>query len=156
MKRILVLAFVALGFSVFAAQTASSAGDAQGPPCSNITNGDGGYSFEGVIDFTVFLQAPACSFVTYSFFVTDTDGNPLASSDTPDSDCTAETEGGGCVHFLMELGSTAPEVVCVYATTSIFSHLSDRAPDASDPSCPSSSPSLSVGMGSPPASGTFG
>src|SRR5215210_6454422 len=108
MKRLLVLALIVFGLGVFAAQTASSAADPQGPPCSNITNGDGGYSATGVIDFTVFLQSPVCPFVTYSFYVTDTDRNLLGSSGTPDSSCSAETEDGGCVHFVIDLGSTGP------------------------------------------------
>ncbi len=79
MKRLLVLALLALGLTIVVAPAATPAapGDAKGPPCSNITNGDGGYSVDGVLDFTVFLQAPACSFVDYSFFVTDTNGTPI-------------------------------------------------------------------------------
>jgi hypothetical protein len=156
MKRLLVLALIAVGISVIAAPTASPIDDAQGPPCANITNGDGSYSSAGVITFTVFLQAPDCSFVTYSFFVTDTDGNLLGSSDTPDSDCTAETEGGGCVHFVVDLTADGPSPVCVYATTAIFAHLVDRAPNGSDPTCPPSSPSVSLTKGGSGASGTFG
>ena len=84
MHRLLVLALLALGLTIVFAPTATPAapGDAKGPPCSNITNGDGGYSADGVIDFTVFLQAPACSFVDYSFFVTDTSGNPVTAAAT--------------------------------------------------------------------------
>jgi hypothetical protein len=155
MKRLLVLAVIGLGLSIFAAQTALPASDAHGPPCSNITNGDGGYSAAGVIDFTVYLQSPACSFVTYSFFVTDTSGNPLGSSDTPDSSCTAETAAGGCVHFTIDLGSTGPDTVCVYATSDIHGHVADLAPNASDPSCPASSPSLSMVKGGAGAQGGF-
>jgi hypothetical protein len=155
MKRLLVVAAIGFGLSIFAAQAASPAGssDAQGPPCSNITDGDWAYTAAGVVDFTVFLQAPACSFVTYSFFVTDTSGNPLGSSNAPDSSCSADT--GGCVHFAIDLGSTGPDTVCVYATTDIHGHVADLAPNASDPSCPASSPSRSVVKGSSGASGGF-
>jgi hypothetical protein len=150
MKRILILAVLALGLSVAFVPTASSqgVGDAQGPPCANITNGDGGYSFAGVVDFTVFLQAPACSFVTYSFFVTDTSGTLLGSSSTWDSNCTAETEGGGCVHFIIDLGSSGPSTVCVYATTDIHGHIADLAPN------PPASFCLTKGAGG--ATGPFG
>jgi hypothetical protein len=155
MKRLLVLAAIGFGLSIFAAQAASPAGssDALGPPCSNITDGDGVYTAAGVVDFTVFLQAPACSFVTYSFFVTDTSGNPLGSSNTPDSGCSADT--GGCVHFAIDLGSAGPPTVCVYATTDIHGHVADLAPNASDPTCPPSSPSRSLVKGSSGASGGF-
>jgi hypothetical protein len=156
MKRLLVLALIVFGLGVSAAQTALSA-DAQGPPCTNITNGDGGYSAEGVIDFTVFLQAPTCSFVRYSFFVTDTSGVPITPvTATQDADCTPETPGGGCVHYVYDLGSTGASTVCVYATTDFHGHLADRAPDASDPACPASSPSRSLVKGGSGASGTFG
>ena len=161
MQRLLVLALLALGLTIFVVPTASPArpgdADAQGPPCSEITNGDGAYSLEGVIDFTVFLQAPACSFVTYSFVVTDTEGNTLASV-SPDAElCTPETPGGGCVHFSVDLGSSGPDTVCISATTEIQGRrVSDLAPNASDPFCPASSPSISLGKGSGGASGGFG
>jgi hypothetical protein len=158
MKRLLVLALLALGLTIVVVPTASPArpgdADAQGPPCGDITSGDGGYSAEGVIDFTVFLQAPACSLVTYTFVVTDTGGTTIASV-SPDAEvCTAET--GGCVHFSVNLGESGPSTVCVYATTTIGGHLVDRAPNMSDPTCPPSSPSISLVKGGSGASGSFG
>jgi hypothetical protein len=156
MKRLLVLTLIVSGLGVFAAQTALSAGDAQGPPCTNITNGDGGYSAEGVIDFTVFLQAPTCSFVTYSFFVTDTSGVPITPlTATQDANCTPETTDGGCVHYVYDLGSSGPNTVCVYATTDIQGHLADRAPNSFDATCPALSSSLSLTKGGAGASGGF-
>jgi hypothetical protein len=160
MKRLLVLALLALGLTIVVVPTASPArpggADAQGPPCAEITNGDGAYSLEGVIDFTVFLQTPVCSFVTYTFVVTDTDGNTITSV-SPDAEvCTPETPSGGCVHFLADLGDSGPSTVCVYATTTIGGHLVDRAPNMSDPFCPPSSPSISLAKGSGSASGGFG
>jgi hypothetical protein len=160
MKRLLVLALLALGLTIFVVPTASPArpndADAQGPPCAEITNGDGGYSLEGVIDFTVFLQAPACSFVTYTFVVTDTGGNTIASL-SPDAEvCIPETPSGGCFHFSVNLGESGPSTVCVYATTTIGGHLVDRAPNLSDPTCPPSSPSISLVKGGIGASGGFG
>jgi hypothetical protein len=160
MKRLLVLALLALGLTIFVVPTASPArpndADAQGPPCAEITNGDGGYSLEGVIDFTVFLQAPACSFVTYTFVVTDMGGNTIASL-SPDAEvCIPETPSGGCFHFSVNLGESGPSTVCVYATTTIGGHLVDRAPNLSDPTCPPSSPSISLVKGGIGASGGFG
>jgi hypothetical protein len=161
MKRLLVLALLALGLTIVVVPTASPArpSDALGPPCSNITSGDGGYSLEGVIDFTVSLEAPACSFVTYSFFVTGTDGTAITPvSATQDANCTSETPDGGCVHFVFDLGSSSPDTVCISATTEIQGrHLADLAPNASDPFCPASSPSNSlVKGGGSGASGGFG
>jgi hypothetical protein len=164
MKRLLVVALTAFGLSVVATPAASPAGgtDTQGPPCANISAGDGGYSDglhgrpKGELDFTVFLKAPACSFVTYSFFVTHTNGNPLQSSGTPDSDCTPESPGGGCVHFIFELGDTGPSTVCVYATTDIQGHVADRAPDGVDQTCTTPLPELSLSETGSGAGGTFG
>lgn len=159
MKRILVLALLALGLTVVVAPTATPAGpgDAKGPQCTNITNGDGGYGFDGVVDFTVFLQAPVCSFADYSFFVTDTSGNAITpTTATEDLNCTPETPDGGCVHYVYTLPSGSPDTICVYATTSIQGHLADRAPNASDTTCPASSPSTSLKKGVGGASGGFG
>jgi hypothetical protein len=148
MKRLLVLALIVFGLGVFAAQTALSAGDAPGPPCTKITNGDGGYRAAGEIDFTVFLQAHTCSFVTYTFYVTDESGTTLISSTSSyDTSCTPENSGEGCVHFSVDLGLDSPDFVCVYATTDVHGHLADRAPDAS---C------LIMQKGGAGASGTFG
>jgi hypothetical protein len=158
MQRLLVLALLALGLTIVFAPTATPAapGDAKGPACANITNGDGGYSDAGVLDFTVFLQAPACSFVDYSFFVTDTSGNAITPvTATQDGNCTPETPDGGCVHFVYDL-TGAPDTICVYATTSIQGHVADLAPNASDSTCPASSPSTSLVKGAGGASGGFG
>jgi hypothetical protein len=149
---------MALGLTIVFAPTATPAapGDAKGPPCTNITSGDGGYSLEGVLDFTVFLQAPACSFVDYSLFVTDASGAPITDTTTADANCTPETDGGGCLHYVLDLGSAAPDTICVYATTSIQGHVADLAPNASDPTCPPSSPSVGLVKGGSGASGGFG
>jgi hypothetical protein len=160
MKRLLVLALLALGLTIVVVPTASPArpggADAQGPPCSEITNGDAAYSLAGVIDFKVFLQAPACSFVTYSLVVTDTEGKTLASV-SPDAEiCAPETTGGGCVHFRVDLGESGPQTICVYATTAIAGHEADRAPNVSTFPCPDSSPSISMVKGGSGASGSFG
>lgn len=157
MKRILVLALLALGLTIAFAPAASPAGDAKGPPCSNVTNGDGGYSNAGVLDFTVFLQTPTCNVVDYSFFVTDTNGNAIAPvTAAQDANCTPETPDGGCTHFVIDLGSTGPSTICVSATTSIQSHVADVAPNLSDITCPASSPSISLVKGGSGASGGFG
>ena len=160
MQRLLVLALLSLGLTIAFVPTATPAapGDAQGPPCANITGGDPGYSVEGVITFDLFLQAPACSFVNYSFVVTDTSGNTLPGTLTQNADCTPETPDGGCVHFVYTLASENgfPSVVCYSATTDIQGrHVADLAPNASDPTCPPSSPSFSVAIGSGGAAGGF-
>jgi hypothetical protein len=162
MKRLLVLALLALGLTIVVVPTASPArpndADAQGPPCSEITSGDG-LLINGVLDFKVFLQAPACSFVTYSFFVvnlTENGGGAITPVTTEVANCAPET-GEVCVHFVLTLPIGTPDTVCIFATTEIHGHLADRAPDLgpADPTCPSTFPSISLGD-SPPASGGFG
>lgn len=162
MKRLLVLALLALGLTIVVAPMATPAGpaplDAKGPPCSEITSGDGFYSSAGVLDFTVFLQAPACSFVNYSFFVTDTNGIPVTVSPTL-ADCVPDPADGGCVRFVYNLGTDGPDPVCVSATTDIKGqHLADLAPFVPDTSliCPQSSPSMILVRGGTGASGPFG
>jgi hypothetical protein len=160
MKRLLVLALLALGLTIVVVPTASPArpsdADAQGPPCGNITNGQATYSDDGtMITFDASLQEPACSFVTYSFFVTDTSGEPLASTSVTE-ECTPAPTDGGCVHFVITLASSGPSVVCFYTTTEIQGHLVDLAPNASQPTCTGSTPSHSVGIGQSSASGSFG
>jgi hypothetical protein len=162
-KRFLLIASFVLGLGFVAAPVATPAapGDAQGPACGNIVSGDGSYTGtvagSGTIDFTAQLQAPTCSFVTYSFFVTDTNGTVIdASSLTQDSVCTPEASGGGCVHFVYDIASS-PQTVCVYATTTIKGHLVDLAPNFSDTFCPAPSPSISLDLnGGSGASGNFG
>jgi hypothetical protein len=94
--------------------------------------------------------------VDYSFFVTDTSGNAITpTTATEDANCTPEPDGG-CVHYVYALPSGSPSTICVYATTSIQGHVADRAPNVSDPTCPASSPSVSLVQGAGGASGGFG
>jgi hypothetical protein len=159
MHRLLVLALLALGLTIVFAPTATPAApsDAQGPPCANITDRDIFYGENGVIDFTLFLQAPACSFVNYSFFVTDTDGNPVPGITTQDDLCTPDP-GEGCVHFVYNVGTNGPLTVCYSATTDIQGqHVADIAPNVADPTCQGLPiPSFSVGKGGSGSSGGFG
>jgi hypothetical protein len=159
MHRLLVLALLALGLTIVFAPTATPAApsDAKGPPCSNITDRDIFYGEDGVIDFTLYLQAPACSFVNYTSFVTDTEGNPVPVTPTQDASCTPATDGG-CVHFVYNLGANGPATVCYSASTDIKGqHVADLAPDAADPTCQGLPiPSFSLGKGGSGASGGFG
>jgi hypothetical protein len=163
MKRLVLIAALTLGLTAFGAPTAMSAApsDAQGPPCGNIVDGDGSYTGTldgpGTVDFTMQLQAPACSQVTYSFFVTDTAGNPIAPSGpvTADTQGCTLSSGAGCDHFVYNIASS-PSFVCVYATTSIGNHIVDLAPNLSPFPCPASSPSLPLEInGGSGASGGF-
>ena len=152
MKRLILIASLVLGLSFVAAPVATSAApsDAQGPACGNITNGEGTYTSTGGVDFTVSFAKPTCSFVTYTFTVTDTSGNTITPvSSTSSTDCTPDTAGGGCIHYVDTLPSGSPTVVCLSAATYIQGHLVDLAPNTS----PSTFCLVQDGSG---ASGNFG
>ena len=162
MKRLILIASLVVGLGFVAAPVATPAApsDAQGPPCGNIVDGDGTYTgtlnSAGAVDFTIQLQAPACSFATYSFFVTDTNGEPIAPSSpvTQDSTTCTLSTGAGCVQFVYNIASS-PQTVCIYATTAIKGHVVDHAPNGFDPSCTGPEPSLSVAIGNASAGGNF-
>jgi hypothetical protein len=160
-KRLILIASLVLGLGLVAAPVATPAapGDAKGPACGNITDGDGSYTGTldgaGTVDFIIQLQAPACSFVSYSLVVTDTTGNPIPAA-SPSQDAVCSVGGsGGCVHFTYPIASS-PAKVCIYATTAIQGHIVDSAPNASATDCtgPTSSivASLNGGVG---AGGNF-
>jgi hypothetical protein len=143
-KRFVLIASLVLGLAAVAAPVATPAApsDAQGPACGDIVSGDGSY-VSGVVDFTVFLGAPACSFVTYTFTVADQDGNVI----TPTS--TTTTTADSSIEYVYTLPSGSPTVVCLSASTSIHGHLVDMAPNSS----PSTYCLVEDGSG---ASGNFG
>jgi hypothetical protein len=153
------MASLVLGLAAVAAPVATPAApDTQGPTCGNIVNGEGTYSGtagSGSVDFTIQLAAAPCPFITYSFYVTDRDGNLITSStDGSTTSCTVDQGAGGCVEYVLTTNSS-PDFVCVYATTSIQGHIVDQAPDLADPTCQGPTPSLSIGNGVG-ASGNFG
>jgi hypothetical protein len=168
-KRYVLIASLVLGLAAIAAPLATPAAgsDAKGPACGNVTDGDGSYTStggDGALDFTIQLQAPACSTVKYSLVVTNTSGSttitPASSRQYTDSDptnpCTPGTSGGGCVHFNY-LISPSVQTVCIYATTAIKGHIVDSAPNASATSCTGPTPSIvAVLDGAVGASGNFG
>jgi hypothetical protein len=164
-KRFVLIASLVVGLAAVAAPVATPAapGDAKGPACGNIVDGDGSYTGAlggaGTVDFTIQLQAPACSTVTYSFFVTDTSGAAIAANGpvTQNSTtCTLTGSAGGCVEFVYNIASSL-DPVCVYATTAIKGHVVDYAPNLADPTCTGPSPAVSMALnGGSGASGNFG
>jgi hypothetical protein len=143
-KRFVLIASLVVGLAAVAAPVATPAApsDAQGPACGDIVNGDGGYA-SGVVDFTVFLAAPQCSFVTYTFTVTDASGTEIIPTST------TITSTDSTVEYVYSLPSGSPTVVCLSASTYIHSHLVDMAPNSS----PSTFCLVEDGSG---ASGNFG
>ena len=160
MKRLVLLAVLAVGFTLTAAPAATPAGggDSKGPGCGDITAADLGYNGaaggSATFDFIGFLAKPNCASVTYSLFVTDTNGDPVTATPVQDTNCTPAS-GDGCFH-VQYVFSSAPSTLCIYATTSRANHLIDYAPDVADASCTGPSPSLSVGLNGGGAQGSFG
>jgi hypothetical protein len=161
-KRLVLLAVLAVGFTLTAAPAATPAGggDSKGPGCGDITGAEIGYNgTEGgsaTFDFIGFLAKPNCSSLTYSLFVTDTNGDPVTATPVQDTNCTPPPEsGGGCFH-VQYVFTSAAKTLCVYATTSRVNHLIDYAPDVADATCTGPSPSSSVGLNGFGASGNFG
>jgi len=152
MKRLLVLAALVAAILVIDVQPAAPAGDTRGPVCANITNGSVLYSTEGVVSADVFLAAPACSRLTYGFTVYDTSGTQLDATTTYTA-CDPEVPRGGCVHFTLSLGTSAPSLICVSGDTLIRGHVAHHAPDIADASCSTPVPTMSVTEGGSGAQG---
>lgn len=123
MKRFLVL--LAVGAAVAAALAVpSGAVDAKGPPCANITFGDGSYIAPS-LDWGVTLAAPSCEFVTYTLEIYDLSGQRLLATKT-----ISGVGGETILSFDHTFGDDAPtDGVCLVGTTSIARHVVDRAPD---------------------------
>ena len=129
MKKLVLIALAAAAVAAVLAP-AGSAVDTQGPPCGNITNGQGFYSSSYQLHFEYTLDAPSCSYVTYSLLVYDaTTSTPtLLTTLSPSGSCTTLT--GPCKAFdadLTQFGS--PQTICVVGVTEIHGHVVDVAPD---------------------------
>lgn len=160
MKRcVLIAAFAAAAILVVVPAASPASGhDYKGPKCLNITNGGGSYAGAlggtATVDFTIQYAAPLCSTGTYSFFVTDQQGNALGTV-TADTNCTLEVATGGCLHFVDSV-TNAPQTVCVYATTSQKNgNSSDYAPGSNDSSCAGPTPELSLALNTGAGAGIF-
>jgi hypothetical protein len=135
-KRLAMVSMLALVCAAVAlAPGAAGSGDAAGPPCSDITFGDGGYVYSNqtqpYFDFHITLAAPACSFVTYTLYVS-------LDGDTAYPVYPVQPVSGTTVTFARQTftdQTTAPTQICVYATTSIKGHVADRAPDSPAVGC---------------------
>ena len=138
MKRFLaLLAVVAAAAAALAVP--SGAVDTKGPPCANITFGDGSY-IAPTLDWRIDLKAPSCSFVTYTLEIYDLSGTTLLATET-----ITNTEGAASLNFSHTFTSNAPtDGVCLVGTTSIANHVADRAPDGE---CVPVTPDGSGGVG---------
>jgi hypothetical protein len=134
------LALLAVGAAVAAALAVpSGAVDTKGPPCADITFGDGSYIAPS-LDWRVELAAPSCAFVTYTIYIYDVSGQTLLATET-----ISGVSGETSLNFGHTLsGTNVPAVVCLVGETSIARHVADRAPDGE---CVPVTPDGSGGVG---------
>jgi hypothetical protein len=134
MRRFAFLGLLVLGVgAAVMVPLASASGDAHGPPCSNITNGgtgpnDGFYANPdgtGTFNFSMTLAAPACTSMTYTFYVSY-DGGAFTA--------LTGTAAGAVVTMPTQnypLARVDIDNVCVYATSAKTEdgEVADRAPN---------------------------
>jgi hypothetical protein len=137
MRRALVLPLIALVFAL-PAGWAFAAGDAKGPPCSNIIEAD--FSYNGnpadpstgtTATLIIHLDVASCTRLMYRLVVLDDLATKASVTD-------AEVPGDGDLDLVgedfVEIQATVPADqrdgnVCVYATTTDGRREIDRAPD---------------------------
>jgi hypothetical protein len=130
-KRLqLLVALAAATLVALPAATVSAAriDSVQGPACANIELLDFAYASVGevptVSGFLAVEQGNAtCAFATYTVYIYSPDGTMLLGSQTFTGDGTWTEQS-----FSIE-PDPAPNVVCLYAESTIQSHVVDRAPD---------------------------
>jgi len=135
MKRLFAVLVAALAAAALVTGS-GTAGDAKGPPCTNVIGGGDtlgyaspnpttGTSGSGVVEATFILAAPACSEATYTLSVYSFDGSTLLVSDIQPTSISGDT-----VFFHYEFPSGAPsDGVCLVGTVSWKNHVSDPVPD---------------------------
>ncbi len=100
--------------------------DAKGPPCADIS---AGFLYtEDATEVRADLQTPvaSCTFVTYTLYV---DSSPATEPVSMMGDGTADLGDAGDLIRLSASVADTDQMICVYATSSIGSHVVDRAPD---------------------------
>jgi hypothetical protein len=156
LKKLLLLALLMAAVAVTVAPAASPAGDAPGPPCTNITNGDGKYgtvdpNTGSIIDykfhFEYTLAAPVCDTATYTLYVyafnTTTKQfelvGPLSPTQpVPPATTACTTLTGNCLAFDADYSTQQYGTICVVGVTTFRGRTVDVAPNGStlqDPVC---------------------
>jgi len=100
--------------------------DAKGPPCANISAGFL-YTAEAT-EVRADLQTPvaSCTFVTYTLYV---ESSPATEPVSVMGDGTADLGDAGDLIRLSASVNDSDQMICVYATSSIGTHVIDRAPN---------------------------
>ena len=154
MKR--ALALFGLAIAVLGMTGVALAGDAKGPPCSNISFEDQDLSrtLGPPNTVTLILSTPkaTCSSVTYSLVVLDdSSGTELATDPEPGDDIAAFPDGSDFIQLQATENDSDTDGVCVFATSSSSrDRVIDRAPDAT-----ASKSCVTVVAGSPGGGGSY-
>jgi hypothetical protein len=120
-------ATAAVALVLSAAGVAAPPGDAHGPPCSDIflvePNYAGTVGGDGMVFGTLTTpRAISCADGVYTVYVYDASGTTQLGSQT--------FTGGTTDEFSYSITfSNAPQVVCVYATSTLRGRIADTAPD---------------------------
>jgi hypothetical protein len=127
MNRIFLMVVATLAAAALAGG-AGAAGDAKGPPCTDVVDGIAGYTYDagtGIVTVELTMGAPACAVATYLVDIKN-----LAGTATLVNDVAPQSTSGSTVTFSYTFTSGAPsDGVCIVAETSIKGHAIDRAPD---------------------------
>ena len=140
MKKLILLAAVALVTAIVPSLAGAVGNDVKGPACADIIGGDVFYPSSAGARLD--LAAPSCAYVTYTLVVLDEEGGQELTR--------IEESGDGTAQILLSGQSTDNDsTICVYVETSVGGgkHVFDRAKDTG---CIT----LELG-GSPPGLGDF-
>lgn len=130
MKRLVPMLVAALAAAALVAGT-GMAGDAKGPPCTNVIGGGDslGYRYNGdgtgTVEATFILAAPACAQATYTLDVYN-----LQGTGSPLQTYAPTSVSGDTVTFSYTFSGAPTDGVCLVGTTYHKAHLSDRAPNS--------------------------
>jgi hypothetical protein len=152
------IALLGLVIAVLGATGVAVAGDAKGPPCSDISTEDQFISRTlgppNTVTMTLFTPKASCSSITYTLVVRDdlnSTSPPLATDIEVGDDIAHLPEGRDFVELQATESDTDADGVCVFATSSSSRGREiDRVPEASaTPNC------VTVVQGSPGGGGSY-
>jgi len=134
MKKLAVFAALgaALALAIGSYSLAAPGKDYSGPKCTDISGGFGdGYTTPGggteaFVNWTITVSVPSCKTADYTLNVINGATFTVTSQ-------TLAGNGSQVLSFSIDMGpaGSAPQNVCIYATSRNGNSVSDRAPDSS-------------------------
>lgn len=131
LRRLAALAGVLTLTLVSAAPAAGAVGDANGPKCVDIVNGEAFYPSAGHVAAVVKVAAPTCRSVTYTLWVAPALADGTVTGDffaTTTGTVSVDDVGRGVITYEVTF-SGSPEAICAYAETTLGRPVRDRGPD---------------------------